>query len=78
MDETYVYKKVNRSGVVSLILYVDNIIFIENDISLLWLVKIWLSRNFSMKDILGIKIYKDKSKRLLGLFQFIYIDKMLK
>jgi hypothetical protein len=68
MNETYVYKKVNRSGVVSLILYVDNIIFIENDIFLLWLVKIWLSRNFSMKDILGLKIYKDKSKRLLGLF----------
>jgi hypothetical protein len=41
-------------------------------------------KNFSMKDmreatyILGIKSYKDISKRLLGLFQSIYIDKMLK
>ena len=28
--------------------------------------------------ILGIKIYRDKSKRLLGLSQSSYIDKMLK
>jgi hypothetical protein len=41
-------------------------------------------KNFSMKDmreatyILGIKSYKDISKRLLGLFQSMYIDKMLK
>jgi len=41
-------------------------------------------KNFSMKDmreatyILGIKSYKDISKRLLGLSQSMYIDKMLK
>ena len=28
--------------------------------------------------ILGIKIYRDRSKRLLGLSQSTYIDKMLK
>ena len=28
--------------------------------------------------ILGIKIYRDRSKRLLGLSQFMYIDTMLK
>jgi hypothetical protein len=28
--------------------------------------------------ILGIKIYKDRSRRLFGLFQSTYIDKMLK
>jgi hypothetical protein len=28
--------------------------------------------------ILGIKIYKDKSRRLFGLSQSTYIDKMLK
>ena len=39
---------------------------------------------FSLKDlgeatyILGIKIYRDRSKRLLGLSQSTYIDKMLK
>ena len=46
--------------------------------------KIWLSKQFSMKDlgeasyILGIKIYRDRSKRLLGLSQGTYIDKVLK
>ena len=46
--------------------------------------KQWLSQNFSMKDlgeatyILGIKIYRDISRRLLGLSQSTYIDKVLK
>jgi hypothetical protein len=56
----------------------------KNSISLLGLVKIWLPKNFSMKDmrettyIIEIKIYKDRSKRLLGLPQSTYIDKMIK
>ena len=57
---------------------------IGNDISLLQSMKAWLSKNFSMKNlkeatyILGIKNYKDISKRLLGLSQSIYIDTILK
>lgn len=55
-----------------------------NDILLLQSVKIWLSKNLSMNDmrettyILGINIYRDRSKRLLSLFQSMYIYKMLK
>ena len=62
----------------------DDIFLIGNDVSVLQSVKIWLSKNFSMKDlgeanyILGIKIYKDRSKRLLDLSHSTYIDKMLK
>ena len=62
----------------------DDILLIGNDVSVLQFVKIWLSKNFSIKDlgeetyILGIKINKDRSKRLLGLLQFTYINKMLK
>ena len=62
----------------------DDILIIENDVSVLQSVKIWLSKNFSMKDlreetyILRIKIYRDRSKRLLGLSQSTYIDKKLK
>ncbi|GJU38927.1 retrotransposon protein, putative, ty1-copia subclass [Tanacetum coccineum] len=47
-------------------------------------VKDYLGKCFSMKDlgeaayILGIKIYKDRSKRLIGLSQSAYIDKILK
>ena len=62
----------------------DDILLIGNDVSVLQSVKIWLSKNFSMKDlgeatyILGIKIHRDRSKRLFGLSQSTYIDKMLK
>ncbi|KAJ9541503.1 hypothetical protein OSB04_028009 [Centaurea solstitialis] len=47
-------------------------------------VKEWLSKCFQMKDlgeaayILGIKIYRNRSKRLIGLSQSTYIDKVLK
>ena len=84
LDEPCVYKKTSGSAIVFLVLYVDDILLIGNDVSVLQSVKIWLSKNFSMKDlgeatyILGIKIYRDRSKRLLGLSQSTYIDKMLK
>ena len=84
LDEPCVYKKTSGSAVVFLVLYVDDILLIGNDVSILQSVKIWLSKNFSMIDlgeatyILGIKIYRDRSKRLLGLSQSTYIDKMLK
>lgn len=83
-DEPCVYKKVSGSAVVFLVLYVDDILLIGNDISVLQSVKIWLSKTFSMKDlgeatyILGIRIYRDRSKRLLGLSQSTYIDRVLK
>ncbi|MBT0598915.1 hypothetical protein KJK00_28300, partial [Klebsiella quasipneumoniae] len=65
-------------------LYVDDILIIGNDVGMISSNKLWLSSNFSMEDlgdatyILGIKIYRDRSKRLLGLTQSMYIDKILK
>ena len=50
-DEPCVYKKISGSIVVFLILYVDDILLIENDIPSLQSVKEWLSKNFSMKDL---------------------------
>ncbi|GJX72587.1 retrotransposon protein, putative, ty1-copia subclass [Tanacetum coccineum] len=47
-------------------------------------VKSYIGRCFAMKDlgeaayILGIKIYRDRSKRLIGLCQSAYIEKILK
>ncbi|GKF33312.1 retrotransposon protein, putative, ty1-copia subclass [Tanacetum coccineum] len=47
-------------------------------------VKSYLGRSFAMKDlgdvayIIGIKIYRDRSKRLIGLNQSAYIEKILK
>ena len=78
------YKKASGSIVVFLILYVEDILLIGNDVQTLLNVKQWLGKCFSMKDlgeaeaILGIRIYRDRSKRLLGLSQEKYIDKVLK
>ena len=83
-DEPCVYKKISGSAIVFLVLYVDDILLIGNDIPTLQNVKSWLGKCFSMKDlgeaayILGIKIYIDISKRLIGLSQSTYIDKVLK
>ena len=46
------YKKVSESAVVFLMLYVNNILLIGNDVSVLQSIKFWLSNNFSMK-VLG-------------------------
>ncbi|KAK8697972.1 hypothetical protein V6N13_114104 [Hibiscus sabdariffa] len=83
-DEPCVYKKFSGSIVSFLILYVDDILIIGNDVPTLQSIKTLLTSCFSMKDlgeaayILGVKIYRDRSKRLLGLSQSTYIDKVLK
>ncbi|GJX43651.1 putative RNA-directed DNA polymerase [Tanacetum coccineum] len=83
-DESCIYVKVSGSVVVFLILYMDDIILIKNDILMLQSVKDWLGKCFAMKGlgdatyILGIKIYKDRSKRLIGLSHDTYLDKILK
>src|SRR3954451_6413181 len=64
-----VYKKVSGISVAFLVLYVDDILLIGNDIELLECIKGYLNNSFSMKDlgeaayILGIKIYRDRSRR---------------
>nr|ABA97705.1 retrotransposon protein, putative, Ty1-copia subclass [Oryza sativa Japonica Group] len=83
-EEPCVYKKISGSALVFLILYVDEILLIGNDIPMLESVKTSLKNSFLMKDlgeptcILGIRIYRDRSKRLIGLSQSTYIDKVLK
>ena len=78
------YKKNSGGIVVFLILYNNDILLIGNDIPTLLSVKQWLGKCSSMKDlgeaetVLGIRIYRDRSKRLLGLSQEKYIDKVLK
>ncbi|KAJ9544714.1 hypothetical protein OSB04_024421 [Centaurea solstitialis] len=82
--EPCVYTKFSGSIVTFLVLYVDDILLIGNDIPTLQSVKAWLSKCFQMKDlgeaayILGIKIYRNRSRRLIGLSQGTYIDKVLK
>ena len=67
------YKKTSGGAVVFLVLYMDDILLMGNNVSMIQSVKNFLSKNFSLKDlgevtyILGIKIHRDRFKRLLGL-----------
>ncbi|GJW50470.1 retrotransposon protein, putative, ty1-copia subclass [Tanacetum coccineum] len=83
-DEPCVYLKASGSNVTFLILYVDDILIMGNNIPMLQDVKSYLGKCFVMQDlgeaayILGIKIYRDRSRRLIGLCQSAYIKKILK
>jgi hypothetical protein len=83
VEEPCVYKKVSGSTVVFLVLYVNDILLIGNDIPMMKAIKSPLRKSFSMKDlgeaayILGIRIYRYRSKRLIGLSQDAYIDQIL-
>ncbi|GJZ17367.1 retrotransposon protein, putative, ty1-copia subclass, partial [Tanacetum coccineum] len=84
LDEPCVYQKASGRNVTFLILYVDDIIIMGNHIPSLQSVKAYLGKCFAMKYlgeaafILGIKIYRDRSMRLIGLCQSAYMDKILK
>ena len=62
LDEPCVYNRHQDKVVIFLVLYVDDILFIGNDVGVMSLVKIWLASQFDMKDIgeanfiLGIKL----------------------
>jgi hypothetical protein len=65
-------------------LYADDILLASSDVSLLLETKRFLSSNFDMKDlgeasfILGIEIYRDRRKGILGLSQKTYLEKVIK
>ena len=64
-------------------LYVDDILIAGNSKKYVNEIKEWLSSNFEIKDmgeaayILGVKISRDRSKKLLSLSQESYINKIL-
>jgi len=78
-----IYLKASGSKFIFLILYVDDILLATNDLGLLSETKKFLSNNFEMKDmvetyyVIGIKIFCDRSKGLLGLSHKAYINKVL-
>ena len=82
MDKPCVYKKCERSLVMFLILYVDDILLIENDVRALSSIKIWWTNYFDIKDlgeasyIFGIKFLRDCLNKILDLFEATYIDKI--
>ena len=77
--EACIYKKMSGSSVAFLILYMDDILLIGNDTEFLDSVQWYLHKNFSMKDlgeaayILGIKIYRDRSRCLINFSTSTYL-----
>ena len=78
-----IYMKVNGSKFIFLILYVDDILLASSDIGLLHETKKFLPKNFEIKDmgeatyVIGIEIFRDRSRGLLGLSQKAYIERVL-
>ncbi|GJR72233.1 retrotransposon protein, putative, ty1-copia subclass [Tanacetum coccineum] len=83
-DESCVYLKASGSNVAFLILYVNDILLMGNNVTMLQEVKSWLYKCFSIKDlgeatyIIEINIICDRSKRFIALSQSAYIEKILK
>ncbi|GKA29058.1 retrotransposon protein, putative, ty1-copia subclass [Tanacetum coccineum] len=83
-NEPCVYVKASGSYVTFLILYVDDILIMGNNIPMLQDVKSYIGRCFAMKDlgeaayILGIKIYQDRSKRLISDAHWTVVKNILK
>jgi hypothetical protein len=78
-----IYLKVSGSKFLFLILYVDDILLASSDLGLLHETKEFLSKNFEMKDmgeatyVIGIEIFRVRSRGLLGLSQKQYIERVL-
>ncbi|RVW35834.1 Retrovirus-related Pol polyprotein from transposon TNT 1-94 [Vitis vinifera] len=78
-----IYLKVSGSKFIFLILYVDDILLASSDLGLLRETKEYLSKNFHMVDmgeanyVIGIEIFRDRSRGVLGLSQKGYIDQVL-
>ncbi|GJV25895.1 retrotransposon protein, putative, ty1-copia subclass [Tanacetum coccineum] len=70
-DEPCVYMKASGSNVTFLILYVDDILIMGTQIPMLQDLR-------KVSYVLGIKIYIDRSRQLIGLYQSTYIEKILK
>ena len=71
-EKQCIHKWVIGSVIIFLVLYVDDILLVENDITALQEIKVWLSFQFSMdlgeaSYILGMKIYRDRSQNILDL-----------
>ena len=67
------YVKASGSIVTFLVLYVDDLLLIRNNFPTIQEVIYWFGKCFAMKDlrkaayILGIRILRDRKKRLTGL-----------
>ena len=79
-----IYHKFYGSKYIFLILYVDDILFASNNMGLLHEIKIFLIKNFEVKDlddasfVFGIQVYRNRSRGILKLLQKNYIKNFFK
>ena len=77
------YVKKATEGIMFLTLYVDDILLARNNMEMIQTAKKWLSSVFEMKDmgearyVLGVEISRNRSKKLPGVSQGVYINKIL-
>ena len=78
-----VYVKRSKGNFLILSLYVDDILLDENDNEMTVATQGWMSSKFEMKDMgkarymLGVKILRGHSRKLLGLSLETYFKKIL-
>jgi len=82
-EDHCVYVKKTNVGIMFLTLYVDDILLAGSDLELINATKQWLSSVFEMKDmgearfILRVEIIRDHPRKLIGLCQKAYIERVL-
>ncbi|KAL0407607.1 UNVERIFIED_CONTAM: Retrovirus-related Pol polyprotein from transposon TNT 1-94 [Sesamum radiatum] len=82
-EDHCVYVKRSEKNFMILSLYVDDILLAGNNMELIVATQKWLSSTFEMKDmgeaeyIFGIKIHRDRFKKLLSLSQETYIKRII-
>jgi len=75
LEDDCVYVKKTTEGIVFLSFYVDDILLAKNNMEMIQTAKKWLSSVFKMTDmgqaryVLGVKISRNHSKKLLSLSQ---------
>ncbi|KAL0391273.1 UNVERIFIED_CONTAM: Retrovirus-related Pol polyprotein from transposon TNT 1-94 [Sesamum latifolium] len=82
-EDHCVYVKRSEKNFMILSLYVDDILLAGNNMEMIVATQKWLSSTFEMKDmgeaeyIVGVKIHRDRSKKLLSLSQETYIKRII-
>ncbi|KAI5338097.1 hypothetical protein L3X38_017368 [Prunus dulcis] len=83
LDEC-IYMKFNGRNFIFMMLYVDDILLATSNLSMLHDTKRMLSNHFDMSHlgeanyVLGIEISRDRERKMIGLCQKAYIEKVLK
>lgn len=78
-----IFFKINESGMIFIAVYVDDVLYFTNSISLKTDLKSILTKNFKMKDLgiaeyrVGLHISRDKAKGIVYLDQSKYIAQVL-